>query len=371
VNISFVSDAVYPYNKGGKEKRLHELSTRLSKRGHDVHIYTMHWWFSPELDRVEDGVTLHAISRLYPMYSGDRRSIKEGLLFALACFKLFKVNFEILDVDSMPFFPIFSCWLVCLLRRKKFYATWHEALSLSDWTDYMGTAGVVAALIERLSIQLPHNVIAASGHTGRMIRLQLHRARRVTVNPSGVDTQMLARVQPATTTCDVLYTGRFVKDKNVDKLVSAIAIVAETNPAISCIIVGHGIEKPVLQKQIQKLKLSRNVTLIDPLPKASDVYGFMKAAKVFCLPSVREGFGIVALEALACGTPVVTTDAHANAAQYLIDGTNGTVITLSPPNLATAIKHWIDTPRRADIADRAAPYDWDAITARQAEIYML
>jgi glycosyltransferase involved in cell wall biosynthesis len=40
--IVFVSDAIYPYMKGGKEKRLHEITTRLARMGHDVHIYTMH-----------------------------------------------------------------------------------------------------------------------------------------------------------------------------------------------------------------------------------------------------------------------------------------------------------------------------------------
>jgi dolichol-phosphate hexosyltransferase len=88
MNIVFVSDAIYPYNKGGKEKRLYELSTRLAKLGHDVHIYTMHWWSGTENTRVENGVTLHAISKKYEMYKRDRRSISEGVLFALNCFKL-------------------------------------------------------------------------------------------------------------------------------------------------------------------------------------------------------------------------------------------------------------------------------------------
>ena len=87
--VAFVSDAVYPFHKGGKEKHLYEITRRLAERGRDVHVYTMKWW-DGDPDTEIDGVHYHAISKLYPMYDGDRRSIKEGLLFALACFKLLR-----------------------------------------------------------------------------------------------------------------------------------------------------------------------------------------------------------------------------------------------------------------------------------------
>lgn len=124
MKIVLVSDAIYPYNKGGKEKRVFELSTRLAKLGHDVHIYTMRWWSTPETTRTENGVQLHAISKKYEMYHGDRRSIKEGVMFAFACLKLLTVKFDVIDVDHMPFFPIITTWIVCVLtfRRKKFLA---------------------------------------------------------------------------------------------------------------------------------------------------------------------------------------------------------------------------------------------------------
>src|SRR5664279_4133987 len=124
--IAIVSDAVYPYNKGGKETRIHELSTRLVRSGHDVTIYTMKWWSTPEKTRIEEGVTLQAISPLYPLYNGERRSIKEGILFGLACFGLLWKKFDVLDVDHMPYFPLFSLKVVSLLRRKPMLATWHE-----------------------------------------------------------------------------------------------------------------------------------------------------------------------------------------------------------------------------------------------------
>ena len=370
--IVFVSDAIYPYMKGGKEKRLHEITKRLAAMGHDVHIYTMHWWLGPDQVTREDGVYLHALCKYHEMYHDDRRTIKEGILFGLACFKLLGVRFDVLDVDHMPFFPIFSAWTVCLLRRRKLYATWHEALSHKEWVGYMGSKGVIASLIERLSIRLPYRITAASLHTKHLLATIHGRVNRVEIVASGIDTSLLHSVQSAPERVDVLYVGRLVKDKNVDKLIAAVGILAATNPEVRCLIIGQGIEKQRLQQQVVKSKLEENVQLMDPLPEETDLYAYMKAAKVFCSPSVREGFGIVSLEALGCGTPVITIDSPANAARQLIqNGQNGSLVSLEPRAIADAILHWMSLDQRPDIAVQAAGYDWRHLAEKQAEVYTL
>src|SRR5664280_750230 len=99
MKIALVSDAIYPYNKGGKETRIFELSTRLAEAGHDVHIYTMKWWDEPHNQRAENGVTLHAISPKYSLYKDEKRSIKQGILFGLACLRLLRAKFDVAEVD--------------------------------------------------------------------------------------------------------------------------------------------------------------------------------------------------------------------------------------------------------------------------------
>ncbi len=368
--IVFVSDAIYPYMKGGKEKRLHEITKRLAAMGHDVHIYTMQWWPGPDRTTLEGGVYLHAICKRHEMYHGDRRTIKEAVLFGLACFKLLRVRFDVLDVDHMPFFPIFSTWAVCLLRGRKLYATWHEALSRKEWVGYMGSSGVIAALIERLSIRLPYRITAASPHTKDQLATIHGRVEGVKMVASGIDVALMRNVPSAQVRIDVLYVGRLVKDKNVDKLILAIDILARTQPEIRCIIIGCGVEKSRLEQLVARHKLKENVVFLDPLPKAADVYAYMKAANVFCSPSVREGFGIVSLEALGCGTPVVTIDSAGNAARNFIqEGHNGSIVALDPNAIAEAIWHWLSVARRPDIAVRAADYDWHQLAEKQAEVY--
>jgi glycosyltransferase involved in cell wall biosynthesis len=368
--IVFVSDTVYPYMKGGKEKRMHEITKRLAARGHDVHIYTMHWWDSAEKSRVENGVQLHAICKYYELYNGDRRTIKQGILFGVACLKLLRIQFDVLDVDHMPFFPIFSIWLICTLRRRKFYGTWHEALTRKDWTSYMGVKGNIAAVLEHLSIHLPHYITAASAQTKELLATVHGRERRVDLVSSGVDIQLLKTIQPAQVRCDVLYVGRLVKDKNVDKLIAAIGLLANQQADIRCIIIGKGPEKTRLQQQAARGKLKKCVEFREPLSEAEVVYSYMKAAKVFCTPSVREGFGIVTLEALACGTPVVTADTPANAARHLIqDGQNGSIVPPDPQALADAIIQWVSLPEKPDTIIDAPEYDWHSIAEKQAEVY--
>ncbi|HVV26265.1 MAG TPA: glycosyltransferase family 4 protein [Candidatus Saccharimonadales bacterium] len=370
MNISFVSDSIYPYNKGGKEKRLYELSKRLAMMGHEVHIYTMHWWESPEKTRLEDGLRLHAISKYRDMYKGDRRSTKSSILFALACFKLWKTKFDVIDVDHMPYFPLFSMWLICSVRHRKMYGTWHEALTVKDWTDYMGKGGYLASLIEKLSVRLPYKIISSSAHTKSLLESVHGRKKGVALITPGIDIEFIKSIPPASVKCDVLYAGRLVKDKNVDELIRAIKLLVSDKPDIKCIIIGHGPEKARLAKLIDKLELSGHISLLDPLPEAKGVYAYMKATKTFCLASVREGFGMAALEALVCNTPVITIDSPANAATNLIEpSVNGSIVPLDGSKIAEAITYWLEKAPKLNMADQFTKYDWNTLAREQERVY--
>jgi hypothetical protein len=111
-----VSDGVYPFNKGGKERRLWENSRRLVAGGVEVHIYTMKWWTAGRVLNL-DGVQLHAICKRRSLYHGERRSMVQAVLFGLTTLKLLVARFDVLDVDHMPYFPLFSARIVCALRR--------------------------------------------------------------------------------------------------------------------------------------------------------------------------------------------------------------------------------------------------------------
>ena len=112
MKIAILTDGMWPYFKGGKEKRWFEIARRLSKNN-DVHIYTMKWWKGKDIKK-ENGYTLHAISPLYSMYNkSGKRTISQALRFAWHVYPVLrKEEFDILDVDQMPFFHIFPALLV-------------------------------------------------------------------------------------------------------------------------------------------------------------------------------------------------------------------------------------------------------------------
>src|SRR5882757_6803010 len=88
VRVAIVYDAVYPYVKGGAERRYYELARRLAERGHDVHWYGMRYWDGPAVRRM-GGITYHGVCRPRPLYTpSGRRSISQALIYGLACLRL-------------------------------------------------------------------------------------------------------------------------------------------------------------------------------------------------------------------------------------------------------------------------------------------
>ena len=366
LSIAIVSDAVLPFNKGGKETRIYHLAIELAKQGNAVHIYTMKWWVGGDSICIE-GVEFHAISRLYPLYAGERRSIKEGLLFGLACLKLIRKKFDIVDVDHMPFFPLYSVWLVCLLKRKPMYATWHEVWGRDYWIEYMGHSGRLASLIERLSIHLPAKITSSSIHTSQRLREVLHYKGEITVIPPVLDYAKIKPVKPSIEKSDVIFVGRLVAHKNVDMLVRAIAVVKETRPNIRCVIVGDGPEYKRVAKLMEDLKLQANILMIGRLESSEEVISLMKASRVFALPSTREGFGIVVLEAAACRLQVVTVDHKDNAARHLVTKGTGLVCKPTEEDLAMSIQKLLVTEAPSFVTP--AEDSWPTAARRLTKAY--
>ena len=82
--IIFVYDAIFPYVKGGAERRYYEIGRRLAAKGHDVHLYGMKYWDGPNVME-SDGLTLHGICNARPLYTkSGRRRIGQAIIFGLA-----------------------------------------------------------------------------------------------------------------------------------------------------------------------------------------------------------------------------------------------------------------------------------------------
>jgi L-malate glycosyltransferase len=368
--IAFVTDAIMPYNKGGKEKRLYEISKRLLSDACEVHIYTMKWWDGPKTI-MREGVHLHALSKLYPLYKNDRRSMRQAIMFGLATLKIMFVKFDVLDVDHMPFFPLFSARIVTWLRGKKMHATWHEVWGREYWLEYLkGPVGFFGYLIERLAFLTPDVIVSNSVSTTSRLR-QVGFKKEIKTIPLGVDLQGIFTANSEVEASDILFVGRLLSHKNADLLIKAIAIVQKIKPKIICKIIGDGPEKIKLEQLIKKLRLKDNIQILDSIEDNSDLYSAMKASKMLVLPSIREGFGLVVIEANAAGLPVITTSHQNNAAKDLIrEGENGLLAEPEPDSLAKAILYILKNRETMQPKQGIEKYDWHFV-AQQVRITLL
>lgn len=95
----------------------------------------------------------------------------------------------------------------------------------------------------------------------------------------------------------------------------------------------------------------------------------MKASKMLALPSSREGFGMVALEAKACGLPVLTVDEPQNAARHLVkNGIDGVITKADPSGIAKGILDLLENGGAAAKQD-IERYDWRNIIAEIEKVF--
>lgn len=182
----------------------------------------------------------------------------------------------------------------------------------------MGWKGFFGKIIEKLTSRLTNHNIANSPHTLKRFKEISHKP--ITFIPPGVDLERIRETKPSPQHFDLLFVGRLIPEKNVDSL---IRVVASLGMNITCAIIGDGPEKDQLERVADELGVSGKVRF---LGFVSEVYPYMKSSRIFIFPSMREGFGMVVIEANACGLPVILLDYPNNAAMDLIEeGRNGFV----------------------------------------------
>jgi len=162
----------------------------------------------------------------------------------------------------------------------------------------------------------------------------------------------------------ILFVGRLVKYKGIDVLLKSFATLRRKHPetAFRLLVVGDGRELKPLQELASLLQIEKETRFITGVASDS-VASYMCAADVLVLPSISrsEGFGIVLLEALACGVPCVATSMSAGPFLFA-DGRAGVVVPPLSPNETTEaidgiLSSNIDDWRR-DAAEKARTFTW-------------
>lgn len=131
----------------------------------------------------------------------------------------------------------------------------------------------------------------------------------------------------------LLFVGRLFPEKSVDTLIKAMPYIIKVNPGVHLMIVGGGILRNKLEKLVENLKMGKHITFLGLVSEEDKILAF-NACDVFILPSLAELEGMVVLEAMACGKPIVISDAEMSASRYFVNGNGFLFKTLSPESLA-------------------------------------
>jgi glycosyltransferase involved in cell wall biosynthesis len=281
-----------------------------------------------------------------------------------------KENFDVVDCQGFPYFSCFPARFHSLLGRSRLFITWIEIWD-DYWYEYIGKKGFFGKLVERAALNLNAKWIAISDKVKDDLK-EIYPDKAVRVIPMGIDTEEITNIEPSSIRSDVVFAGRLIKEKNVDLLIRSIDLVRRKNPETTCLIIGNGPEKEKLIKLVEKLDLKDNIVFMDFFEDHDNLISVIKSSKVFVLPSTREGFGIVVLEANACGRPVVVINNKMNAACHLVDdGVNGFISNFSEEEMVTNILKGIQENEKMhyDCIRMAEKFDWNRIIPEIVELY--
>lgn len=170
----------------------------------------------------------------------------------------------------------------------------------------------------------------------------------------------------------IIAVGRITPQKRMDRLVDAFALFADKYPQWSVDIFGEGECHQSLQQQIDGLKLSERIHILPPTRQIFEEY---QSSSFFVLSSDYEGFGLVIIEAMFCGLPVVSTDCSFGPSEIIEDGKTGLLAKMDVADLAIKME-WMITHKaergqmglNARIA--AANYSQEVVMPRWEEAYL-
>lgn len=282
---------------GGAEIHLFELFTRLAARGHRVRLVCSGFPGAPATEIV-DGIEVHR--------SGDRHSF--ALVGRAAVRRALAVEQPDVVVDDVNKLPLY----VPTLTDRPVYAIIPH---LFGTTAFQEVSWPMAATVWAAEQLIPWAYRRAWFHAisdstrDDLVARGIPRERIAVVYP-GVDATRFTpdATVPRGDPPRFVYVGRLKRYKGVEHLIRALAIARVTRPELSLDIAGSGDDRPRLETLARELGQGEAVRFLGFVSEAEKL-ALLRRAVANVFPSPKEGWGITVMEAAACGTPSIASDA--------------------------------------------------------------
>lgn len=353
---------------GGAEIHLHESFRRMAARGHEVHLLCS-GFPGGDARATADGMTIHRVGSRYTFS-----------LHAPSYFRreLASPGFDVIveDLNKVPLFtPRWTDVPVVGLVHHLF-----------GWTAFREANPVVAAATVLLEWPLPavfrdRPVVAVSESTRNDLVDRGFDRDQITVIPNGVD---LSEYHPLDAGSgwdplagrypepSLVYLGRLKRYKRVDLILRALAVLRDRGVAARLRVGGRGDHAAALRREAERLDLLDRVEFLGFVPHELKLE-LLRRSWIHLLTSPKEGWGIANVEAAACGTPTVASDAPGLRDSVRDDRTGLLVPHGDVEALADALEGLLGDPdRRARLARGALAFarefSWDATSRRLEEV---
>jgi glycosyltransferase involved in cell wall biosynthesis len=340
MRVCLIYDCLFPYTIGGAERWYRSLGERLAAGGHQVTYLTLRQW-EPSDDPDIPGVDVHAVGPRMQLYSpSGRRRIMPPLIFGAGVLWHLLRNprrYDVVHTASFPYFSLLAAAVVRTFARYRLVVDWHEVWTRAYWQEYLGAVGgSVGWAVQHVCARIPHRAFCFSA---------LHAARLEAEGRRGETTTLTGEYQGPCGRRDiheadpvVVFAGRHIPEKRASAIPPAIAEVRRRLPELRASIMGDGPERAGVLRAVIECGLGEVVD-VPGFVATEAVQESLSRALCLLLPSRREGYGLVVIEAAAHGTPsIVVADPDNAAVELVTDGENGFVArSASPRDLASAI----------------------------------
>ncbi len=311
MKIAFVYDVPYPWHKGGIEHILATEAEELAKE-HEVHFFTLRWpGMSNEFTHNNVHYHCYGEANEENVYRHGRRSIREAFSFSVYSWKLLKYKFDFIITDQFPILHLFPLRVYRVLRKSKLIIRIDEVWDHKYWNEYLGR--VFGTLAHWYSNYLAYSrnatyVTNSELNVRKLIDAKIKNSRIRLFAPVVDGENIEKSIKNIKKERKIIFAGRFIKEKRIDKWLDVVKRIISEDSTIKGIIIGNGIEKNNIQKNINKLKLEKNVEIKQFYKDKKELYRELASSSVFLQMSEREGLSIIVLESLQCNTPVVLPD---------------------------------------------------------------